>query len=33
MEADPAVQVIKISTSHYCMLTAVDETVGILVNG
>jgi pimeloyl-ACP methyl ester carboxylesterase len=32
MEADPAMRVIKIDTSHLCMMTAVDETITALID-
>jgi pimeloyl-ACP methyl ester carboxylesterase len=31
MEADPAVRVTTINTSHHCMMTAVDETIAALI--
>ena len=30
MESEPGVRVLKIDTGHFCMLTAVEETVGAL---
>jgi pimeloyl-ACP methyl ester carboxylesterase len=33
MEADPAVRITTIDTSHHCMLTALDDTVEVLLNG
>jgi hypothetical protein len=33
MQADPAVHLRTIDTSHHCMMTAVDETVAALLAG
>jgi hypothetical protein len=32
MEADPTMRVIEINSSHFCMMTAVDETVTALID-
>jgi pimeloyl-ACP methyl ester carboxylesterase len=32
MEADPTMRVIKIDSSHFCMMTAVEETITALIN-
>jgi pimeloyl-ACP methyl ester carboxylesterase len=32
MEADPTMRVIKIDSNHFCMMTAVDETIAALID-
>jgi hypothetical protein len=32
MEADPTMRVIKIDSSHFCMMTAVEETITALID-